>query len=59
MPSPPLSGRRLIPFAPASAPENINKMLLQFDGRDREDKLIETLRTMHERNAAQRARAAV
>ena len=32
-------------------------MLVQFKGR--EDKLIETLRTMQERNVAQRARAAV
>ena len=50
-------GWRLTPFAPASAPENIDEMLLQFEGR--EDELIETLRTMHERNVAQRARAAV
>ena len=57
MPSPPLSGRRLTPFAPASAPKNIDKMLLQFEGRENE--LIEILRTMHERNVAQRARAAV
>ena len=57
MPSQPLSGRRLTPFAPASSPENIGKILLQFEGR--EDELIETLRTMHERNVAQRARAAV
>ena len=57
MPSPPLSGWRLTPFAPASAPENIYKMLLQFEGK--EDELIETMLTMHERNVAQRAWAAV
>ena len=57
MPSPLLLGRRLTPFAPASAPEKIDKMLIQFEGR--EDKLVETLRTMHEWNVAQRARAAV
>ena len=54
MPSPPLSGRRLTPFAPASAPENIDEILLQFEGR--EDELIETMRTMHDWNVAQRAR---
>ena len=57
MPSPPLSGWRLTPFAPAFAPENIDKMLLQFEGR--QDELIETLRTMHEWNMAQRWRASI
>jgi hypothetical protein len=37
--------------------DNIDEMMVQFEGR--EDELIETLRTMHERNVAQRARAAV
>ena len=50
-------GRGLNPFASASAPENIKEMLLQFEGRG--DKQIETLRTMQERNVAQRARAAI
>ena len=57
MPSPPLLGRRLTRFVPSSALENINKMLLQFEGR--EDELIETLRTIHEWKVAQRARADV
>ena len=50
MPSPPLLGQRLTPFAPAPTPENIDEMLLQFEGREGE--LIETLRTMHERDVA-------
>ena len=54
MPNPSLLGQRLTPFAPASAPENIDEMVLQFEGR--EDELIETMRTMHDRNVAQRAR---
>ena len=37
--------------------DNIDEMMTQFEGR--EDELIETLRTMQERNVAQRARAAV
>ena len=53
MPSPPFLGRRLTPFVPASALENIDEMLFQFEGR--EDELIETLRTIHERNVAKRA----
>lgn len=39
------------------APDNIDEMMLQFEGR--EEELIETLRTMQERSVAQRARAAV
>ena len=34
----------------ASPPENVNEMLLQFEGR--EDELIETLRTMQKQNVA-------
>lgn len=45
--------RRVVP----DEVENIDEMMLQFEGR--EDELIETLRTMQERNVAQRARAAV
>ena len=52
-----LSGRCLTLFAPASALQNIDKMLLQFKGR--EDKLIETLHTMQERNMAQRTHTAI
>lgn len=37
--------------------DNIDEMMLQFEGR--EEELIETLRTMQERSVAQRARAAV
>eukprot|EP01082_Thalassiosira_pseudonana_P003174 g3692.t1 g3692 contig12:2570903-2574182(+) len=37
--------------------DNVDEMMVQFKGR--EDELIETLRTMLERNVAQRARAAV
>jgi len=45
--------RRVVP----DEVDNIDEMMLQFEGR--EDELIETLRTMQERNVAQRARAAV
>jgi len=37
--------------------DNIDEMMLQFEGREPE--LVETLRTMQERSVAQRARAAV
>ena len=37
--------------------DNIDEMMIQFEGREAE--LVETLRTMQERNVAQRARAAV
>jgi len=44
--------RRVVP----DEVDNIDEMMLQFEGR--EEELIETLRTMLERNVAQRARAA-
>ena len=47
----------MTPFALTSSPGNIDKMLLQFEGR--EGKLIETLHTMQERNVSQRVHAAV